>query len=301
MVDEVPTPSGDTVLSQTDDFPTMPGVVITDTEGMENPEDGHISFEGLPNTRDLGGIVGAEGRVIKRDRLLRSGALHRATERDVRTLLNDYALRMVVDLRTEEERREHPDPQDALMDVRFVDAPVLGASTLGITREGGMREALKMIRSVKENPAQIMMDIYPRMLLEEESQEGFKLFFEAILDTEEGSVLWHCTAGKDRAGLASALLLHILGASRESIMKNYEATTRYLSSRTEEVMETLATYHLAGKLDESIQVLNSADPRFLAAALDAVEEKYGSLDAYVEQALGITPEKRQLLQERYLD
>ena len=193
-----------------------------------------------------------------------------------------------------------PDPEDGLEGVRFDDAPVLNTSTLGVTREGGIKGALKMLRAVQDDPAQIMMDIYERMVLDEASQRGFASFFDDVLDTPDGAVLWHCTIGKDRAGLAAMLLLHVLGASHEDILRDYEATNRYVASRTEDIMDALATYHLAGKLDKSIQVINAADPRFLQAALDAIDREFGGLDAYVEKALGIPDEKRDALRARYL-
>ncbi len=283
-----------------DTVPDMPTFGIADAEGLEQVSDGRIMLEGLPNTRDIGGIKGADGLFVRHARLLRSGALTAATERDLEVLANDYDLRVVIDLRTEEERLEKPDPEDALMNVRFNHAPVLNTETLGITRGGGLRDAMKMLRQVQNDPAKIMMDIYPRMLLDEASQRGFTLFFDQVLATEEGSVLWHCTIGKDRAGLATMLLLHVLGASPEAIMEDYKATNRYVTSRTQEIMDALAVYHLAGKLDDSIHVINSADPRFLGAAINAVHHEFGSLDAYVEKALGVTIDKRAELRNRYL-
>ena len=271
MVDTVP-----------DDF--SPALGIADAEGLEKVSDGHIELEGLPNTRDIGGIPAADGRYVKHARLLRSGALAGATERDLEVLLDDFGVRTVIDLRTEEERREKPDPEDGVEGVRFEDAPVLNTATLGVTREGGIKGALKMLRAVQDDPAQIMRDIYERM----------------VLDTQEGAVLWHCTIGKDRAGLAAMLLLHVLGASHDDIMRDYEATNRYVASRTEDIMDALATYHLAGKLDKSIQVIYAADPRFLQAALDSIDREFGGLDAYVEKAVGITDEKRDTLRARYL-
>lgn len=283
-----------------DTVPDIPALGIADAEGLERADDGHIELEGLPNTRDLGGIRGAEGCLIKHGLLIRSGTLAGATERDLKVLLDDFDLRLVVDLRTEEERREKPDPEDALMDVRFENAPLLNTETLGVTRQGGMRGALKMLRAVQDDPAKVMMDIYPQMLLDQGSQQGFKTFFDSVLSVEEGSVLWHCAIGKDRVGLATMLLLHVLGVSRADIFKDYQATNRYVASRAQEIADALAAYHLAGKLDASIQVLNSADPRFLNAALDAVEKEFGDLGAYVEQALGITEEKQAILRNRYL-
>lgn len=244
MVDSVP-----------DDF--YPALGIADAEGFERADDGRIEFEGLPNTRDLGGLPSVDGRFVKRARLLRSGALARATERDLKVLADEFDLRTVVDLRTEEERREHPDPEDALLDVRFRDAPVLSASTFGVTHEGGILSALKALRAVQKNPAGMMMDVYARMVLDEQSQRGFSQFFQDVLAAEQGAVLWHCTIGKDRAGLAD-------------------------------------------KLDASLKVLNSADPRFLQAAFDAVDREYGSLDEYVRVALGVADDQRDALRHRYL-
>ena len=76
MVDTVP-----------DDF--SPSLGIADAEGLEKASDGHIELEGLPNTRDIGGIRAADGRYVKHARLLRSGALAGATERDLEVLLDD--------------------------------------------------------------------------------------------------------------------------------------------------------------------------------------------------------------------
>ena len=287
MVDTVP-----------DDF--APAIGIAPAEGLEREPGGRIVLEGLPNTRDIGGIPAADGRFVKHARLLRSGALDHATDRDLETLLDEFNLRTVVDLRTAEERKEHPDPEDGLTGVRFVDAPVLSTSTFGVTREGGMMQALKMLRTMQKNPASIMEEVYERMMLDEQSQRGFAQFFDDVLATGEGSVLWHCTIGKDRAGLAAALLLHVLGAPREAIERDYLATNDYVQSETQNIMDALASFGVADKLDKSIHVINSADPRFLQAAFDAVEREYGSLDAYVHDQLGVTDEKRHALRERYL-
>ena len=73
------------------------------------PSHGRIDFEGLPNTRDLGGLPAADGRRVRRGLLLRSGTLYFATSADCRRLIEDYHLRAVVDLRGEDELAEYPD------------------------------------------------------------------------------------------------------------------------------------------------------------------------------------------------
>ena len=72
------------------------------------PEFGHIPFEGLRNTRDLGGMPTADGRTIAPAKLLRSGALHKASEQDLARLVGDYDLAGVIDFRTQLERDKEP-------------------------------------------------------------------------------------------------------------------------------------------------------------------------------------------------
>lgn len=289
-------------MPELDTVPTdfAPAIGIAPAEGLENEVGGRIVLEGLPNTRDVGGLPTADGRYVKHARLLRSGALDHATTRDLEVLLDDYHVRTVIDLRTAEERKEHPDPEDGLMGVRFVDAPVLSTAAFGVTREGGMMQALKALRTLQKDPASIMAEVYERMMLDEKSQQGFAQFFDDVLATDEGSVLWHCTIGKDRAGLAAALLLYVLGVEREAIEQDYLATNNYVQSETQNIMDALSSFGLGDKLDKSIHVINSADPRFLKSALDAVEQHYGSVDAFVRDQLNVTDEKRDALRARYL-
>lgn len=289
-------------MPEFDTVPTdfAPAIGIAPAEGLVDASDGRIELEGLPNTRDIGGIPAADGCYVKHGRLIRSGALAGATPRDLETLADKFRLRTVIDLRTEEERREKPDPEDELPDVQFEYAPLLNTATLGVTREGGLRGMMKMLKTLQDDPAQIMMKVYASMMVDEKSIEGFVAFFDDVLAADEGAVLWHCTIGKDRAGLATALLLHVLGASRADIVRDYEATNRYVASHTEDIVDQLAKYHLADKLDKSIHIINAADPRYLQAAFDAVEQHYGSLDAFVRDCLGVSDEKRATLRERYL-
>ena len=208
----------------------------------ERTDDGHIPFEGLPNTRDMGGIAGADGRRVVCGKLLRSGALDGATSHDLDLLRDGYRLRTVVDLRTEEERRKKPDPEDALPDVRFVDAPILNPASLGIAKEGGIKGLAEAMLTIEGHPGDLMKRIYVSTMTNEKGQRGFASFFEAVLTTKEGSVLWHCSAGKDRTGIAAALLLHVLGASDDDIMEDYLASNRFLESRTQEIMDALAAH-----------------------------------------------------------
>ena len=103
---------------------------------------GRIDFEGLPNTRDLGGLVGAGGRRVRRGLLLRSGTLYFATSADRRRLIEDYHLRTVVDLRGEDELAEYPDHMERMPGVRYVHADALRDAVAGISQNAEARERL---------------------------------------------------------------------------------------------------------------------------------------------------------------
>ncbi|MEG1512615.1 MAG: tyrosine-protein phosphatase [Raoultibacter sp.] len=259
-----------------------------------------IALDGLANTRDLGGMETMDGRRIRDHRLIRSGALAKATNSDIRVLIDEYHVRKVVDFRTREERLESPDPQKSMGGVSFVDIPILDAQSFGITRERGIKGFLDALIELKQDPAALMIEAYSTMLVGEKCRWGYARFFEELLALEDDALLWHCSAGKDRAGLATVLVLAALGVSQDAIRADYLETNRYLRASTETFSSFLAAYHIPHEIGKSLRILNSTDVRFLDAALAPVEKMYGSLPGYLREALGVTDEKREVLRQRYL-
>ena len=222
-----------------------------------------IPLEGLHNTRDLGGFETADGRKIRPRRLIRSGQLSGMTEKDKQVLTEDYGLRTDVDFRTGQERTEAPDPR--LPGVAYVENPILSDQAIGITRE------------------------------------QYRKFFGILLDQKEGAVLWHCSAGKDRVGVGTALLLSALGIPRETILADYMMvntfTAEVVESRLEELNERLQNPQLIDCLRELMQVRES----YLISVFQAIEDGYGTMDAFLEKEMGLCTEKREQLREMYLE
>jgi protein-tyrosine phosphatase len=121
------------------------------------------------------------------------------------------------------------------------------------------------------------------------SADRFAEFFALLLDSPEPTV-FHCTAGKDRTGLAAALVLHALGATREEILRDYLLTNERLKTPT--VVWKGLEPHVA-------RVLWGVRPEFLQAAYDAIEADWGGLDAFLERGLGVGPAQRRRLREMY--
>lgn len=250
-------------------------------------DNGHIEFEGLPNTRDLGGMPAADGKRIRTHRLLRSGLLAPATRADLARLHNDYDLRLDIDLRTDEECAERPDPVAELPGLRFVHLPVFQEPAAGVSRsETDMDRVLAQVKRGEVEPAQLMITLYPNMLLSDEGITAYRTFFEEILACETGAVLWHCTAGKDRCGMASVLMETALGVPWEVIFADYMATNRF--------------YGLAVVDGVPEDPFNGVDARYLNAAADAATREFGGMLGYIDRALGIGAGARAELKARYL-
>ena len=244
---------------------------------------GWIDFQGLPNTRDLGGLVGADGHRVKRGLLLRSGALGFARGNDLARLREDYHLQLVVDLRNDEELIELPDPMDAFPGARFVHASILTSEAAGITQDEAAQELARLKRELdpESDPVAFMAAVYPHLLLDRLGMEGYRSLFQAILACEEGAALWHCYVGRDRCGLASVLVETALGVQPDEIERDYLATNVYAPR----------------ELTEN----GPASKRMLNAAIDSAAEAYGSLREYIREALGITDGEIADLRRRYLE
>ncbi len=301
------------------------------------PDFGHISLQGLPNTRDLGGLPTADGRRIARRRLIRSGALHHATSVDLEQLRTMHDMERVVDFRTDAERQADPDPKQKLPGIVFYDLPVFQESAIGITHEGGLAGDVKALERFRGKPFEAVRQLYPECLLGEEGMQAYSDFlrvllgaragadvkalerfrgkpFEAVrqlypecllgeegmqaysdflrvlLGARAGATLWHCTEGKDRAGLAAILVEYALGVPPEHIRADYLATNRFVRTWAEKMLDHLAQHHLLEGVDADIDAIFYAQMEYYDAAFDAVRKEFGSVDNYLHDGLDFGPD-----------
>ena len=245
------------------------------------PNYGRIDFEGLPNTRDLGGLPAADGRRVRHGRLLRSGTLYFATAADRRRLLEDYRLRAVVDLRGDDELAEYPDGMELMPAVRYVHADALKGTVAGISQNAEARTQLEAARVDDDDPARFMEMVYPHILLGESGIAAYRALLRCVLETTDGSVLWHCHFGRDRCGMGSMLVENVLGVPTEAVEEDYLATNRFNPDPADERTD--------------------ANPRFIRAAVAAATREFGGVMGYVRDALGITDAEVAELRGRYLE
>lgn len=257
-----------------------------------------IQFDGLSNTRDLGCFVTTDGRQVCPHKLLRSGALTWSSVKDREKLIREYGLKTVVDFRTAVEREEKPDP--VLPGVEYICNPIVDEAVMGITREEGdqksaIQRVLEQTGGSAKGPEQYMQNMYRNFVTSEFSRKQYRKFFEILLKQKEGSVLWHCSAGKDRVGVATALLLSALGVSREQIMIDYMKTNDFGKEDVALLMDRVKPEYRA-----AVRLLFIVEDTFLNSVFEQIDGEYGGMDAFLETEMGLTPDKRDKLRELYL-
>lgn len=267
-----------------------------------------IELEGMPNTRDLGGMPARDGRRIRHGRLLRSGDLFATTAEGERVLKEEYHLKKVIDMRTSEERKQRPDR--SIEGVTYLDLPILEEKTLGITREKETdRNVIDQVItgmlcgnvSAKEAAENYMRRMYAGFVQNEFARKQYRRFFEELSEDAGGSILWHCTAGKDRAGLATVLLLWALGADRELIMQDYLKVNEYARPVVELQGRLAMERTQSAEAKIVVEKLFSVEPSYLEAVYAQINRDFGSMDAFLEQEMGLDAKNIRKLEELYLE
>jgi protein tyrosine/serine phosphatase len=252
-----------------------------------------IRLEGVGNLRDFGGYPTACGRGFRPGRFYRSGHYAQATSADLDALaaLN---LSVIVDLRRTDERERQPSPRWP----GFA-AEVITSDLDDIDR--GWEHALPGADPTPEFFDTMMMGWYRRAAFGPRMTVLFSRYFEAMASSD-GGVLIHCAAGKDRTGLLAALTHHVAGVQREDLIEDYLLTNA--SPSQTEMAPRIA--HIIEKLtgkapsDEAVRVAMGVQPAYLEAALDAIEARHGSIDAYLQEALGVDSRRRKAFEARHL-
>jgi protein-tyrosine phosphatase len=257
----------------------------------------HLPLQGTPNFRDLGGYETTNGRFVRWGLLYRSGVLTNLTAQDF-AYLKPLGIRVVCDFRTTQENADQPE-------VWIPDAPVHHVS-LPIGDGSGKESISSMQQVLALNPS-------PEQLKEwlTKTYGGFAItnapqYAQVFKELEEDRLplLYHCTAGKDRTGVFSAILLLTLGVPEKTVLADYALTNQYFSAglSAEDSRKMLAHNPGLAKLSpEQRKVLMEADPAYLESALRMIDAKFGSLDNYRRSELGVSDHEVELLRSRLLE
>lgn len=268
-----------------------------------------IPLKGTINTRDLGGYRGKEGKAIVFKRLLRTDSLHALTREDVSFLVSRYLPRWVIDFRGLQEAKGAPDvpiPGCSYLRLPFrpddqISLPERHAS-YGLSH-GHMNHLIDYIYSMdpKGTVDGAMEESNRAYLASPKAIESLRKMLQIAKDNKEGAVLLHCADGKDRTGFAVALLLSILGVSREDILRDYLKTNEYTHEKAVRRREMLLKEGLKDEaMLQNLVDIAGVKERWLKAGLEELDKNYGGPLGYAETVLTLSKEDAEEIRENYL-
>ena len=252
-----------------------------------------LPFSGTGNFRDLGGYRTWSGKLVRWRALYRSGSLHKLTDRDL-AHLSDHDPQWIVDFRSPREKEREPDRLPAHWAARLVEIPILDSST-------------RIYQSSREEIVKIIKDIDPFQSLTTTNRElatcftaEMRKFIDVILSSNGRPVLFHCTAGKDRTGFAAAILLRILGVPQDVVMQDYLLTNKYFYGAHRWHLLLLRLWK-GRQIAKVVSGMMRADPAYLGAAFQTIDQNHGSFENYVHEALGLNTGDIDCLKTLYLE
>jgi protein-tyrosine phosphatase len=257
-----------------------------------------LGLTGAPNARDLGGVSAADGRTIRAGLVFRAPALGRLTDSDV-AALGRLGLTDLLDLRHGSEIEMAPPdrlpagPQVAHIPIFDPAHPVftyVSAVLLG-------HDLNRYAALAAEGTPAAMLAIYRWFVRDPAARAGFGTALRRIA-AASGPLLYHCSAGKDRTGWLSALLLGALGVDRPAIVEDYLLTNEVSAVDMDKVVELLNARK--GVPPDVLRPVLDAAPEYLDAAFAQVDTEFGGLDRYLRAGLGLDDAELDGLRRRLL-
>ena len=261
----------------------------------EHPVPGtQLPFAGGNNFRELGGYRADEGKTVKWGQIYRGFPTGRLTTEADRARLDGLGLRLILDLRSGAEAAKLPDyvPDGA----RLVQICGLRDAT-GQEIDFSPNDIQRLVQNAPAGMSLTQL-MYRQMLT---GNKAFKELFRA-LEAGETPILFHCTAGKDRTGVAAMLILLALGASDETICADYARTNLCRAAEIEKAMADHAA-EIAADPAQRMRWQTSAgvDPEIAPFVLRTIRQDYGSAESYLEAEYGLTPARLMRLRRMYLE
>lgn len=253
-----------------------------------------VPLEGGVNFRDLGGYQTQDGQQVRWRKLFRCGHLNSLTDNDVEALA-DLGVSQIHDFRRFEEQTNTPSRS-------FAPHPIETINDYNMAI-GSLEPFWQVLRAGEMSNAQahkIVVEGYRAGV--EEVVPHYRRLFAALLANGEQATVFHCAAGKDRTGLAAALILLALGVSRQQVIDDYLLTREHfdVDSLIEKVEGHLRRAEIKTWQRSWLKPFCTVHPDNILVFLDEVDKRYGGVESYLRDAIGLQEPQLERLRLHYL-
>ena len=276
-------------------IPSAPLVIPAQLPADQRDAHRLLNFEGIANFRDLGGYPAAGNQRVKWGLLYRSGTFAHSSRADLGGL-QQLQLSSLIDFRSSMEKEEEPNNLPSPTGFTVVDIPILDDGNKALVGEIMERVETGNFEGFDPNLA---MEQANRQFAGEFTPQ-FRQFIHTLLDAGGQPVVWHCSAGKDRTGFASAILLRILGVPEDIIMEDYMASKLHALEARRNQLRLLRLFK-GDEAADKLAVMMGVEKPWLEAAFEEIDLKWGSFDNYVRQGLELSDNDIRQLQSQLLE
>lgn len=252
-----------------------------------------VPFKKFCNFRDLGGYETRDGRKVKWGVFYRSETLHKLKGNDLK-YFKTLGIKYIFDYRSNEEVKLNPDVQ--VEGVNYVGISAMkNLDNQNLDMESYLKSFFK--EGVGKSPEEILMDGYYEMPLD---NEALKKLMETIENPNNTPILQHCTSGKDRTGLGSALILLLLGVPEDKVIEDYMLSNEYRKGSTNKVLKMYENHIANGRMKKIIEDLLSVKKSYIKLSLNRIKDSYGSYEKYFLGEYNLNKERIEKIRNEYL-
>lgn len=232
----------------------------------------------LVNFRDAGGYKTLDGHQVKTGKIFRSGEIVDLSAEDREKFVDDYGIKTIFDLRGTSELAERPD--DVFDGTTYINLDIMKDLD-------GQSSSLEDLTSETASADAHMKFIYREMLLSNSGQSGYRQFLEQVVNDEE-PFIFHCFAGKDRTGVAAALVLGLLDVSKADIYDDYLKTNQMRKAANDLMIADLREKGMSEDQLKEIETMMYVKKDYLDVAFETMDQEFGGLRGFVKDGLGLS-------------
>ncbi|WP_195945922.1 tyrosine-protein phosphatase [Paraclostridium bifermentans] len=243
------------------------------------------------NFRDIGGCKSSDGRVVKEGLFFRSANLVNLSKNDLQMLKN-LNIKTIFDFRDESEILSSP--SDIVENINYIRIPAMPQLKSNIAQLGSIKEMMENMFD-KNNAFELLKEAYYNLPV---NNPAYKELVKLMQNDSNLPILMHCTAGKDRTGVGSAIILMILGINRSSIVEDYLKSNQSAKDSINEILSVQPELKNVPK--DKLKYIFGVNETYINEVFKRIDTDFDSTEDYLLKEFNLTKDDIKNLQSKYL-